>query len=180
MFLQITKFCSFFNGHPKGLKSWVFIERTDVKAETPILWPPDAKSWLIGKDPDAGKDWGQEEKGTTEDEMAGWHHRLDGHGCGWTPEVGDGQGGRPGMLQSTGSQRVGYYWATKLNWTESFFKKNWRWVGNFPGGPVVMASLSRVWGTSLIPSWGAKIPHASQPKKSQDIKQCCKNKKKIQ
>ena len=65
--------------HPKGDRSWVFIGRTDVEAETPILWPPDEKSWLIGKDPNAGKDWGQEGKGMTEDEMAGWHHRLDGH-----------------------------------------------------------------------------------------------------
>ena len=65
--------------HPEGNQSWIFIARTDVEAETPILWPPDAKSWLIWKDPDAGKDWGQEEKGTTEDEMAGWHHRLNGH-----------------------------------------------------------------------------------------------------
>ena len=60
--------------HPKGDQSWVFIGRTDVEAETPVLWPPDAKSWLIGKDSDAGRDWGQEEKGMTEDEMAGWHH----------------------------------------------------------------------------------------------------------
>ena len=60
-------------------QSWVFIGRTDAEAETPIIWPPHAKNWLIGKDPDAGRDWGQEEKGTTEDEMAGWHHRLDGH-----------------------------------------------------------------------------------------------------
>ena len=65
--------------HPKGDQSWVFIGRTDTEAETPVLWPPDAKRWLIGKDPDAGRDWGQEEKGTTEDEMAGWHYRLDGH-----------------------------------------------------------------------------------------------------
>ena len=65
--------------HAKGDQSWVFIGRTDAEAETPILWPPHAKSWLIGKDADAGRDWGQEEKGTTEDEMAGWHHRLDGH-----------------------------------------------------------------------------------------------------
>ena len=65
--------------HPKGNQSWIFIGRTDAEAETPILWPPHAKSWLIGKDPDAGRDWGQEEKGTTEDEMAGWHHRLYGH-----------------------------------------------------------------------------------------------------
>ena len=77
--------------HPKGDQSWVFIGRTDIEAETPILWPPHAKSWLIGKDPDSGKDWRQEEKETTEDEMVGWHHRLDGHGFGWTPGVGDGQ-----------------------------------------------------------------------------------------
>ena len=79
--------------HPKGDQSWVFIGRTDAEAETPVVWPPHAKSWLIGKDPAAGKDWGQEEKRTTEDEMAGWHHRLDGHEFGWTPGVGDGQGG---------------------------------------------------------------------------------------
>ena len=65
--------------HPKGDQSWVFIGRTDAEAETPELWPPHAKNWLIGKDPDAGRDWGQEEKGTTENEMAGWHHLLDGH-----------------------------------------------------------------------------------------------------
>ena len=65
--------------HPKGDQSWIFIGRPDVEAETPILWPPDAKSWLIGKDPDAEKDWGQEEKGMTEDEMVGWHHWLNGH-----------------------------------------------------------------------------------------------------
>ena len=65
--------------HPKGDQFWVFIGSTDAETETPILWPPDAKSWLIGKDPDAGRDWGQEETGTTEDEMVGWHHWLDGH-----------------------------------------------------------------------------------------------------
>ena len=65
--------------HPKGDQSWVFIGRTDADTETPVLWPPHAKSWLMGKDPDAWRDWGQEEKGTTEDEMAGWHHWLDGH-----------------------------------------------------------------------------------------------------
>ena len=65
--------------HPKGDQSWVFIGRTDAEAETPVFWPLDVKSWLIWKDPDAGRDWGQEEKGTTEDEMAGWHHQLDGH-----------------------------------------------------------------------------------------------------
>ena len=79
--------------HPKGDQSWVFIGRTDVEAEAPILWPSDVKSWLIWKDPDARKDWGQEEKGTTEDEMVGWHHRLNGHEFGWTLGVDDGQGG---------------------------------------------------------------------------------------
>ena len=78
--------------HPKGHQSWEFIGRTDAEAETPILWPHDARSWLIGKDPDAGKDWGQE-KGMTEDEMVGWHHQLNGHGFGRTPGGDDGQGG---------------------------------------------------------------------------------------
>ena len=77
---------------PKGDQVWVFIGGTDVEAETAILWPPDVESWLIWKDPDAGKDWGQEEKGTTEDEMVGWHHQHNGHGFGWTLRVGDGQG----------------------------------------------------------------------------------------
>ena len=77
----------------KGDQSWVFIGRTDAKDETLILWPSDANSWLNGKDPDAGKDWGQKEKGITEDEMVGWHHWLNGHGFGWTLGVGDGQGG---------------------------------------------------------------------------------------
>ena len=80
-------------GHPKGDQSWVFIGRTDVEAKPPILWPPDAKSWLIEKDPDTGKDWGQEEMGMTEDKMVGWHHQLDGHGFGWTLEAGNGHGG---------------------------------------------------------------------------------------
>ena len=79
--------------HPKGDQSWVFFGRTDAKAETPILWPPHAKCWLIGKDSDAGRDWGQEEKETIEDEMAGWHHQLDGREFEWSPGVGDGQGG---------------------------------------------------------------------------------------
>ena len=78
--------------HPKGDQSWVFIGRNDAEAETPLLWPPHAKSWLIGKDPDAGRDGGQEEKGTTKDEMAGWHHQLNGYEFEWTPGVGNGQG----------------------------------------------------------------------------------------
>ena len=79
--------------HPKRDQSWVLIGRTDVEAETPIFWPPDMKNWLIWKDPDAGKDWRQEEKGTIEDKMVGWHHQLNGHGFGWTPGAGDRQGG---------------------------------------------------------------------------------------
>ena len=77
----------------KGNQPWIFIGRTDAETETPVLWPPDEKSWLIWKDLDAGKDWGQEEKGMTKDEMAGWHHWLNGHEFEWTPGVGDGQGG---------------------------------------------------------------------------------------
>ena len=78
--------------HPKGNQSWIFTGKTDAEAETPILWSPDAKNWLIGKYPDAGKDWGQDEKGTTEDEMVGWHHWLNGHEFEQAPGVGDGQG----------------------------------------------------------------------------------------
>ena len=100
--------------YPKGDESWVFIGRSDVEAETPILWPPDAKSWLIWKDPDAGKDWGQEEKGMTEDEMAGWHHRLDGHEFEWTPGVGDGQGSL--VCFSPWGPWAGNNWMTELNW----------------------------------------------------------------
>ena len=92
-----------------------FIGRTDFEAETSMLWPPDAKSWLIWKDPNAGKDWRWEEKGTTEDEMAGWHHRLNGREFGW--KLGSWWWtGRPVVLQSMGSQRVGHNWATELNW----------------------------------------------------------------
>ena len=101
--------------HPKGNQSWIFIGRTDAEAETLIVWPPDAKSWLIWKDLDAGKDWGQEEKGMTEDEMVGWHHWLNGHGFGWTPGVGDGRGG----LVCCGSWgRKELDTTEQLNWTE--------------------------------------------------------------
>ena len=77
--------------HPKGNQSWIFIGRTDAEAETPILWPPDVKSWLIWKDPDAGNDWRREQKGMTEDKMVGWHHRLNGHGFEQAPGVGEEQ-----------------------------------------------------------------------------------------
>ena len=109
--------------HPKGDQSWVFIGRTDAEAETPILWPSHVKNWLIGKDPDSGRHWGQEEKGMTEDEMAGWHHRLDAHEFRWTPGVGDAQGG----LACCNS------WSCKesdmterLNWTE--LKNYWNFI----------------------------------------------------
>ena len=100
--------------HPKGNQSWIFIGRTDA-AETPILWPPHAKSWLIEKDSDAGRARGQEEKGTTEDEMAGWHHRLDGCEFEWTLGVGDGHGGLAccGSRGHKESDRTEW-----LNWTE--------------------------------------------------------------
>ena len=102
--------------HPKGYQSWVFIGRTDVEAETPVLWPPHAKSWLIGKDSDAGRDWGHEEKGMTEDEMAGWHPTR------WTWVWANSrswwQTGRPGVLRFMGLQRVWQDWGTELNWTE--------------------------------------------------------------
>ena len=101
--------------HSKGDQSWVFFGRTDAKAETLILWPPHAKSWLIGKDCDAGRDWGQEEKGTTEDEMARWHHRLNGHEFGWTPGVGDGQGGLVCCNSWGRKESDTTEW---LNWTE--------------------------------------------------------------
>ena len=100
--------------HPKGDQSWIFIGRTDAEAETLIFWPPDAKNWLIWKDPDAGKDWRQEEKGT-EDEKVWWHHRLNGHEFGWALGVGDGQGGLAccsswGHKESDTTER--------LNWTD--------------------------------------------------------------
>ena len=101
--------------HSEGDQSWVFFGRNDAKAETPILWPPHAKNWLIGKDPDAGRDWGQEEKGMTEDEMAGWHHWLDGHEFELTPGVGDGQGGLA-CCNSWGRKELGT--TERMNWTE--------------------------------------------------------------
>ena len=110
--------------HPKGDQSWVFFGRTDAKAETPILWPPHAKSWLIGKDPDAGRDWGQEEKGMTEDEMAGWHHRLDVYEFVWIPGVGDEQGGLA-CCDSWGRKELDM--TELLNWTELIWTDESYW-----------------------------------------------------
>ena len=101
--------------NPKGNQPCIFIGKTDAKAEAPILWLPDTKSWLIWKDPDAGKYWGQKEKGMAQDEMVGWHHQLDGHGFVWTLWVGDGQGG----LTCHGPWVCKELDRTKwLNWTE--------------------------------------------------------------
>ena len=104
--------------HSEGDQPWVFFGRNDAKAETLVLWPLHAKSWLIGKDSDAGRDWGQEEKGMTEDETAGWHHRLNGREFEWTPGVGDGQGGLA-CCDSWGCKESDT--TEQLNWTEHFW-----------------------------------------------------------
>ena len=101
--------------HPKGNQSWIFVRRTDAEAETPIFWPPNVENWLIGKDPDAGKDWRWEEKGMTEDEMVGWHHGLNGHEFEWTLGVGDGQGGLAGCSPWGHKESDTTEW---LNWTK--------------------------------------------------------------
>ena len=108
--------------HPKGDQSWVFIGRTDAEAETPILWPPDVKKWLIGNDPDAGKDWRQEEKGTTEDDRVGWHLWLSGHGLSKLQElVMDREAWHAAAMES---QRVRHDWATQLNWYPTLSPKS--------------------------------------------------------
>ena len=123
--------------HSEGDQPWDFFGRNDAKAETPVLWPPHVKSWLIGKDSDAGRDWGQEEKGMTEDEMTGWHHWLNGRESGWTPGVGDGQGGLAccdswGRKESETTKR--------LNWTE-LKKKKWELSAFFPFSPLSLLSV---------------------------------------
>jgi len=113
--------------HSKGDQPWVFFGRNDAKAETPVLWLRHAKSWLIGKDSDAGSDWGQEEKGMTEDEMAGWHHRLDGCESEWTPGVGDGQGGLA-CCDSWGRKDSDK--TEQLNWTDKCYFQFPRWLSS--------------------------------------------------
>ena len=125
--------------HSKGDQTWVFFGRNDAKAETPVLWPPHVKSWLTGKDSDAGRDWGQEETGTTEDEMAGWHHWLDAHEFEWTPGVGDGQGGLA-CCNSWGckeSDRI-----ERLNWTEENTNLKVSWY-------LLISSRDNIWKTEL-------------------------------
>ena len=108
--------------NPKGNQSWILIGRTDVEAETQILWPPDGKNWLIWKDPDSGKDWRQEEKGMTEDEMVGWHHQLNGHEFEQAPGIGEGEGSL--ACYSPWGHKDMTEW---LNWTEL----NWERLNNF-------------------------------------------------
>ena len=109
--------------HPREDQSWVFIGRTDVDAETPVLWPPDVKSWLIWKDLDAGKDWRREEKGTSEDAMVGWHRQLRWTWV-WVNSRRWWQTGRPGVLQSTGSQRVRHDWVTEVTEVTDWITSN--------------------------------------------------------
>ena len=170
--------------HPKGNQSWLLIGRTDIEAETPIFWPPDAKSWLIWEDPDAGKDWGQEEKGMTEDEMVGWHHQLNGHGFGWTLGVGDGQGGLA-CCGSWGHKELDM--TERLDWTEliviadtlKYCLCHWSEVKvaqvcptlcntvdyslrDSPGQNTRMGSLSFLQG--IFPTWGSNpgLPNCKQ------------------
>ena len=107
--------------HPKGNQSWIFIGRTDAEAEVPILWPPDAKNWLIWKDPDAGKDWRWEEKGMTEDEVVGWHHWLDRHVFEQAPGVGDGQGSLVWYSPLGHKESDTAEW---LNWTDTSYEQS--------------------------------------------------------
>ena len=132
--------------HSEGDHTWVFFGRTDAKAETPILWPPHAMSWLIGKDSDAGRDWGQEEKGTTEDEMAGRHHWLNGRESEWTPGVGDGQEGLA-CCDSWGLKELDM--TERLNWTSPFTQ------------PQICVLISLCIGFLLLHN---KLPHVYQKK----------------
>ena len=110
--------------HSEGHQPWDFFGRNDAEAETPVLWPPHAKSWLIGKDPDVGRYWGQEEKAMIEDEMARRHHRLDGHEFEWTPGVGDGQGGLAFVIHGVAKSQTQLNDRTELKW-EFFRKTEW-------------------------------------------------------
>ena len=144
--------------HPKGNQSWLFIGRTDAEAETPILWPPDAKNWLNGKDPDARKDWRQEEKGMTENEMVGWHHQLDGHESEQAPGVGDGQGS---LACFSPWDRKELDMTERRNWTRRYWRTEepgmllsmW-WEGDDRGWDGWMASLTRwTWVSVNSGSW---------------------------
>ena len=143
--------------HPKGNQSWIFIGRTDVEAETPVLWPSCVKSWLIGKDPDAGKDWGQEEKGMTEDEMAGWHHWLDGYEFEQGLGVTDGQGG----LVCCSHKELDM--TERLTWTERncwlIWKDRLGWIPNW--GRILMHQLPPISRWLRIVPRGHLFPNIS-------------------
>ena len=112
--------------NPKGNQSWIFIGRTDAEVEAPILWPPDLENWLTGKDPDIGKDWRQEEKGTTEDKMVGWHHWLNGHEFEQAPRVGDGQGSLAAAVHGVTKSQTQLSDRTELNiWEGRWQRLEW-------------------------------------------------------
>ena len=145
--------------HSEGDQAWDFFGRNDAKAETPVLWPPHAKSWFIGKDSDAGRDWGQKEKGTTEDEMAGWHHQLDGRESQWTPGVGDGQGGLVccdswGRKESDMTERLNW---TELNWTISLG----HWLPQWTLQPLGAACWSHLCHLYLRNKFSTFLPFVS-------------------
>ena len=155
--------------HPKGNQSWIFIGRTDAEPETPILWAPDAKNWLIWKDPVAGKDWRQEDQGTSEDEMAGWHNRIYGHEFELT--LGVWLTGKPGALQSTGSQRVAHDWVTELNHftplgqvfpgdavVKNLFAMQETWVQSFGQGDSLEEGMAT---HSSVLAW--EVPRIEEP-----------------
>ena len=142
--------------YSEGDQPWDFFGRTDAKAETPVLWPPHVKSWLTGKDSDTGRDWGQEEKGTTEDEMAGWHHWLDGCESEWTPGVGDGQGGLAccdswGSKESDMTERLNW---TELNWKNRFCVRiaSIKWIHN-------TFEFDFLWFSEVNSSFFCKLQH---------------------
>ena len=141
--------------YPKENQSWIFIGRTDAEAETPMLWPPDVKNWLIWKDPDAWKNWGQEETGTTEEEMVGWHLWLNGHGFICTLGVGDGQGGLVccglwGCKESDKTEPLNWNWKVTFPFT---FSQKWKkCLGvNRPKGRW------KTWTLKTIPHWWKKL-----------------------
>ena len=129
--------------NPKENQPWMFIGRTDAEAEAPILWLPDVENWLIRKDPDAGKDWGQKEKGITEDEMIEWHHRLSACGLGWTLGVDDGQGGLACAVHGVAKSRTWLSDWTELNWTtgqqllQVYYTASWFFIGKPPRKPIL-------------------------------------------
>ena len=135
--------------NPKVTQSWIFIGRTDAEAETPIVWPPDAKSWFIGKDPDYGKDWRQEEKGITEDEIVGWHHRLDGHEFEYALGVGDGQWSLACCSPWCQKELDMTEW---LTWTEGIYQVS-VYLDSKRDNVVVVQSLSCV--QLFVTSWTA-------------------------